>query len=102
MDTLKDTVRECMSGYARKGLNSHSYLMRNEDDMLLSVVTVQGNTGHSFLSLLVRIVADTVIIERDQNDKPLVAALVQAGIPRHQIIVAYAGEAIPAPAVATS
>jgi hypothetical protein len=44
--------------------------------------------------LLVRIVNGQVIILRDQNNKPLVEALMQAGVPREQIVLAYAGEKI--------
>jgi hypothetical protein len=44
--------------------------------------------------LIVRLEGDHIIIERDINDKVLVDALVQAGIPRQQIILAYAGEAL--------
>ncbi len=95
MDTLIDTVRKAMSGYARKGLNSISYLAHTDDNMILSVVTVVHDTNTAFVSLLVRFGVDHVIIERDQNDKPLVDALVQFGIPRSQIILAYAGEAVP-------
>ncbi len=95
MDSLRDAVRTVMSGYARKGLNSHSYLTRNEDDMILSVVTVPSGKSNSFVSLLVRVLAETVIIERDQNDKPLVDALMEAGVPRNRIVLAYAGEPVP-------
>ncbi len=42
-----------------------------------------------------RIVADKVIVERDQNDKVIVDALVQAGIKREDIILAYAGGVVP-------
>jgi hypothetical protein len=95
MDTLKDTVLSAMAGYARKGLNSHSYLTHNDDNTILSVVTVPQRENAAFMSLLVRILADKIVIERDQNDKPLVDVLVQAGIPRNQIILAYAGEPAP-------
>ncbi|MBX3085306.1 MAG: XisI protein [Anaerolineae bacterium] len=95
MDTLNGIVRTAMTAYARKGLNSHSYLTHSDDNSILSVVTVPVGKGSSFTSLLVRIFAETIIIERDQNDKPLVDALVQAGIPRSQIILAYAGESVP-------
>jgi hypothetical protein len=44
--------------------------------------------------LIVRLEGDTIIIERDINDKALVGALVQAGIPREQIVLAYAGETL--------
>jgi hypothetical protein len=95
VDTLKETVRTVMMGYARKGLNSHGYLIHSDDNTILSVVTVPTGKASSFVSLLARILGETIIIERDQNDKPLVDALVQAGIPRTQIILAYAGEPVP-------
>ncbi|MCC7448721.1 MAG: XisI protein [Anaerolineae bacterium] len=95
MDTLKDTVRAVMAGYARKGLNSHSDLTHNDDYTVLTVVTTVNGKNAPFMSLLVRILADTAVIERDQNDKRLVDALVQAGVPRSHIILAYAGEPAP-------
>jgi len=96
MDTLTEKVRAVMKGYARKGLNSQNYLTQNEDCTVLSVITVVQNRNDSFVSLLVRILGETIVIERDQNDKPLVQALIQNGIPRSQIILTYAGEAGPA------
>jgi sulfur carrier protein ThiS len=36
-----------------------------------------------------------VIIEYDGTDKPLLDALLQRGIPREQIVLAYQGEPIP-------
>lgn len=94
MDTLKETVRTAMLGYARKGLNSRSHLIHDDDNTILSVVTVP-QKGNSFVSLLVRVLPETVVIERDQNDKPLVDALVKAGVPRSQIVLVYAGESTP-------
>ncbi len=38
-----------------------------------------------YIRLIVRIINDLVIVERDQNDKPLVDALVQAGIPARRL-----------------
>ena len=99
MDSLKETVRDVMTGYAREGLNSRSYLTHDDDNNILSVVTVPQDKNPSFMSLLVRIVAETVVIERDQNDKPLVDALIQAGVSRNQIVLAYMGETVPEAAV---
>jgi len=94
VDTLTSAVRAAMMGYTRKGLNSQSYLTHNDDNTVFSVVTVtQKNT--SFVSLLVRVSGETVIVEQDRNDKPLVDALLQAGVPRSQIILSYAGEPVP-------
>jgi hypothetical protein len=44
---------------------------------------------------MVRIVDDLIIVERDQNDKILKDALIQAGVPREKIILAYSGEPVP-------
>jgi hypothetical protein len=97
MDNMRNTVRTAMLGYARKGLNSHSYLTHNDDGTILAVITVPQGKDRPFMSLLVRILPEIIIIERDQNDKPLVDALIQAGIPREHIVLAYAGEPAPAP-----
>jgi len=45
--------------------------------------------------LFARYVADTIVIEHDATDKPLVEALTAAGVPRDHIVLAYAGETRP-------
>jgi XisI protein len=97
MDTLKQIVREVVTGYAGKVLNGYSYLTHNDDDTVYTVVDVARlKQQHvSGVSLVVRIAGDKVVIERDQNDKPLVDALVQADVSREDIILAYAGEPVP-------
>jgi len=42
-----------------------------------------------------RVIKDKVIIDEDITDRPLWEELVRAGIPREQIILAYAGEKLP-------
>jgi hypothetical protein len=97
MDTLKTTVKDAVKGYAVKGLNSNAYLTVSPDENLLTVIDIGHIHGQRLVatSLIVRIVNDQVIIEHDDNNKPLVDALVQAGIPRSKIILAYLGEAVP-------
>ncbi len=46
--------------------------------------------------VMARVEGDKVIIEEDLTDRPLVDALLQAGIAREQIVLAYAGDPIPA------
>lgn len=97
MDGLTTLVRQVVSEYAGEALNGYSYLTQSNDGRIFSITSV----GHvkdrpvTFASLFVRIVGEQIIIECDQNDKPLVDALKQTGIPRSQIILAYAGEASP-------
>jgi XisI protein len=102
MGSLKDhmeTIIREISAYARPPLNGgESYLTRSADGKLLSVVDVLPMNGQhqADTGLVVRIAGEFIIIEHDMNNKPLVDALVQAGVPRTQIILAYAGEPLPA------
>lgn len=97
MDNIKTTLINVLNGYVSKGVNGHTELTRNIDENLFTLIA----TGHNiqkrftFTALIVQIIADTIIIEEDRNSKPLVDALMQAGIPRENIILAYAGEKVP-------
>jgi hypothetical protein len=86
-----------VAGYAGKVLNGYSYLTQSEDGLVYTVVDVARIQGKhvSGVSLVVRIAGEFIIVERDQNDKTVLDALLQAGIPRNQIILAYAGEPVP-------
>lgn len=97
MEGLTTIVMDVMSGYAVKGLNGYSVLTTSADRTLLTVVSLAILKGKRFTttSLAVRITHDSIVIEHDINNKPLVDALLQAGIPRSQIILAYAGEPVP-------
>ena len=97
MDTMKTTLINVLNGYVSKGLNGYTELTRNLDEDLFTLIATGQNQEKrfSFTALIVKIIADTIIIEIDKNSKPLVDALVQAGIPREQIILAYLGEKVP-------
>lgn len=99
MDSLTEIVRQVMLGYAGEALNGYSYLTSSADQDVFTVVSVGNVRGERVVNtgLLVRLVHEHIVIERDINNKPLVDALVQAGIPRGQIILAYAGESVPEP-----
>lgn len=91
-------IRQTIAEYAKPSLTGElSYLTQNADGKVFSVVdvTTSGRNHSADTGLVVRLEADYIIIEHDQNNKPLVDALVQAGILRQQIILAYAGKAIP-------
>lgn len=101
MVALKDemsVILKEMAAYAKPPLNGgYSYLTQSADNQLFSVVDVLPMNGkhQADTGLVVRIAGEYIIIEHDMNNKPLVDALVQAGIPRRQIILAYAGEPVP-------
>ncbi len=95
MATLKQMVHQVVSEYAKDGLNCISYLTQNNDGSLLTVVDIENKPHDMDVSLVVRIIGEQIVIERDLNNKPAVDALVQAGIDRKDIILAYAGETVP-------
>jgi hypothetical protein len=94
MDNLSTILEEAMRGYAGKGANGYSYFMKDEVEQVMSVVAKFVFKGEHYVdtSILARIVADKIIIEDDKTNKPLVDALMQAGVPREQIVLVYAGE----------
>ncbi len=96
LDTLTDTLRRAMLGYAGKGLNAYSYLTSSDDQRVFAVVTIARVRDQRIVDagLIARIVGEKIVVECDNNNKPLVDALVQAGVPREHIVLAYAGEPV--------
>ena len=94
---FKRKIYEALQPYAGKGLNGESYLTHNFDWSVFALITLQQSASKNQVgvSIIVRIVGEHIIIERDQNDKLVVDALVQAGVPREEISLAYAGEQVP-------
>jgi hypothetical protein len=97
METLQHTLKAVMIGYTGRGLNDDSVLTMSDDGRLLTVVSIGQVRGETLVDtgLIVRLLGDIIVIDRDNNSKPLVEALLQAGVPREQIVLAYAGETIP-------
>lgn len=96
MDNLKETLHAVMKGYAKKGLNGYTYLTHSDDGQVFTVVSIANVRGKHIADtgLIVWLENNQIIIERDVNDKILADALVQAGVPRSQIVLAYVGESV--------
>jgi len=97
MGSLKDVVHEAMSGYAVKGLNGYSELTMNAEQSLFTIVSTAIVKGKrtTTTSLIARVDNNQVFIDRDINNKPLIDALVQLGVPRTQIVLTNADEPVP-------
>jgi hypothetical protein len=97
MEKYIEILEAELEKYAKPGWNGISFLTKNEDKQAYAIIAVSIQRGERFtaLNLMVRLVDDLIVIDTDQNDKPLVDALVQAGIPREQIVLLYAGESLP-------
>jgi nucleotide-binding universal stress UspA family protein len=92
MDSLTNVVKEVVFSYASDGLNLRTYPLANEDQQIYAVNVVDWpeRSRPAAVVVLARVEGDQVIIEEDLTDRPLVEALVRAGIPREQIILKYA------------
>lgn len=103
MDRLVSILIESMRGYAKPSLNGgKSYLTIDAENQVYVVADIgsypPGNKYYADAGLIAHIENGFIVIDLDMNDKMLVDALIQNGIPRSQIILAYAGERVPQPA----
>lgn len=97
MDRLKQTLIEVMNNYTGEALNGYSFLTVSPDQSIYTVVSMGKMRGQRIIDtgLVVRLDDNRIFIEHDVNDKPLVDALLQAGISREQIMLVYLGESLP-------
>lgn len=100
MDSLMEqitNIKQTIAEYAKPPVNGYAYFTESPDGKFFTVVDVYQSQGKRQTStgLIVHLTQDHIVIERDLNNKPLVEALVQNGIPRQHIILAYAGETVP-------
>ena len=95
-DSLTVKLATAMRGYAGQDLNGRSYLTRDANGQVFTIVSIGAVRGQHFAdtNLVARIVDDRIVIDHDVNDRPLVDALLEAGILRRQIVLAYAGESV--------
>jgi hypothetical protein len=98
MDRLAEQVKRAVFAYAGGGDNIKVFPLANDEQKVyaVNVIDTPVRKQPAGVVVIARVVEDKVIIEEDSTDKPLVDALIQSGIPRDHIILAYAGEALPA------
>jgi hypothetical protein len=95
---LHDIVRDEVSKYVGYSPQEQLHAVLDLKNQVYAVVGIPHWPRELPASIVVmaRIAGEQIIVEEDTTDKPLYEALMaNAGIPREQIILAYAGEAIP-------
>ncbi|MBZ0286094.1 MAG: XisI protein [Anaerolineae bacterium] len=98
MSTLSEITRREVALYIAHSDTSKFYSLMDEAQKLYAVVSVPHlpRPWPSRVVVMAQVVGDKVIVIEDNTDKPLVDALmVNGGVPREQIILAYAGEPVP-------
>lgn len=96
MATLNELVKEAVFSYASGGLNLRTYPLANEEQGVYAVNVIDWPQRHRPASVVVlaRVEGDKVIIEEDLTDRPLIDALVAAGVAKEQIILKYREDAL--------
>ncbi|MEO8609034.1 MAG: element excision factor XisI family protein [Chloroflexota bacterium] len=95
---LETITRREVDQYTGNSFTSKSYFIADDQQKLYAAISVPNfpRPWPTRIAVMAQVVGDKVIIIEDNTDKPLVDALmVNGGVPREQIILAYAGEPIP-------
>lgn len=96
---LTDIVQREVADYHGSGLNAWTYYFEDVPNQAYAVVIVPLNRhsrkDKANVMVMARIIGDRVVIDDDITDRPLYVELMRAGIPREQIVLAYAGEQPP-------
>ncbi len=97
MDSLKEILTAELEEYAEEGINSLALPIFDEKRNFYALVAIDYPTREDpgDLIILARLAEDKIIIEEDMTDKKLVDALLQRGISREKIVLAYEDEASP-------
>ncbi|MBC7810643.1 MAG: XisI protein [Burkholderiales bacterium] len=99
IDELTGIVRREVEDYASGSWNATMHPISDEERQSYAVITVTDRNHvqpfRTLVTVMARVVGDTVIIDGDITDRPLVNELVRAGIPREKIVLLYAGEQVP-------
>jgi len=99
MIELKETVQLEVADYSRaRDWKAKSYYLENPANDTFTVVVP--NKDHPFIDkprfiVMARIVEDKVVINENTTDRPVYEEQMRAGVPREQIVLAYAGEKLP-------
>lgn len=99
MATLREILKEEVRKYAGSGRGAKALVFPVLDDenqtYAVTVVDYPEREEMAGVVILARLLGDKIIIEEDTTDKPLLDALLQRGVPRESILLAYEGDIVP-------
>ena len=100
IDQLTNIVQREVMGYHGPAFKAKTYYFEDLANQAFTVAIVPDyqypRRSKATVTVMAHIVGSTVVIDEDITDRPLYEELIAAGIPREQIILAYAGETLPA------
>jgi hypothetical protein len=97
--SLAELARREVKRYAADSDDVHLYTVLDDEHQTYAVNVVpiqEADRHHAWVAVMARVVGNHIVIEEDRTDKPLVDALmINGGVPRERIILAYKGEKLP-------
>jgi hypothetical protein len=98
--TLAEIVRREVQAYEVGGVGGRLIAVLDDSRQRYALLVIVDRTEPLpvWVTMLAEVVGEYVLILEDRTDKPLVDALmVNGGISRDKIVLAYTGETLPAP-----
>ncbi|MBI5667232.1 MAG: XisI protein [Chloroflexi bacterium] len=98
VESLAEITRREVARYVGYSPVARLFPVLDDTHQTYAVIIIENDPALRPASAVVmaRVVGDKVVIEEETTDKPLYEALmVNGGIPREQIVLAYAGESLP-------
>ena len=99
IDHLTDIVQREVMAYHGPAFKAKTYYFEDFANQAFTVIIVPDyqypRKSKTTVTVMAHIVGNSVVIDEDITDRPLYEELIAAGIPREQIILAYAGETLP-------
>lgn len=94
MHQLGEMVKTIVAGYRADSDVLKMFTLSNEEQQVYAVTVIDSPEIKHPAGIVVqaRVVGDKVIIDADNTDRPLYQALLENGIAREKIILAYVGE----------
>ncbi len=97
LSDIDEIVRSVVEGYDGPSIKARSMSLIDPTRQHYAVLMVPDypRLFKAGIVVMARVVGDKVVIEEDTTDRPLYKELLRAGIPREQMVLAYAGEVLP-------
>jgi hypothetical protein len=96
---LTTIVQREVEDYAGPAYKAKTYYIEDPKRLIYTVIIVPDDNYplnlKAGVTVMARIIGSLVVIDQDITDRPLYEALIEAGIPRQQIVLAYTGELLP-------
>src|SRR5579859_232074 len=96
-ETLAQTLRRIITSYNTPQPTSSTFYLEDPAQQLYALVAIANSPSRaikrkSSVIVMAQIQGDSILIHASPSDNPLSIQLIQAGIPKHRIVLAHLGD----------